>query len=419
MNVTVDYGDRSLAVPLPPGVEGEVIVPSYPPPAADATEAVRLSFEQPIDSPSLASLARAKGSAVIVVPDGTRPLPLPVVLSPLLETIAREIPPERITILFATGMHRPVEAEEARRLLGDGIFRRHAWRSHHPEDVETIGRTERGTPIALSRTYLAHELRIVVGLVEPHILAGFSGGRKLIAPGVVSIGSMPILHGPDIIGHEKARIGILDENPFHQEALAIARAAKVDFAVNVILAEGRRVAGVFGGDVDRSHRRACDELVRYVRRTTGTRYDLVVSSGGGAPLDKTFYQSVKGIATSLPITKRGGTVLLAASCSEGWGSGPFTTLLEQATDLESFLRWAKEPGAFLRDQWMVQHLREAEEDVSVLVYSESLDRDRALAYGVAAVDSMEEGIAAALEGIDHPSVAILPRGPYTWAQARA
>jgi len=419
MTVTVDYGERSLAVPFPPGVEADVIVPSYPPAAEDGKQAVRRALESPIGCAPLAELARAKGSAVIVVPDGTRPLPLPVVLPPLLETVASAIPPERITILFATGMHRPVQEEEARRLLGEAVFRRFPWRSHDAEDTEELGRTERGTPIALSRTYLAHDLRVVVGLVEPHILAGFSGGRKLIAPGVIAIGSMPILHGPDIIGHEKARIGILDGNPFHQEALAIARAAQVDFALNVTLAEKRQVAGVFGGDVDRAHREACDELVRYVRRTTQTRYDLVITSGGGAPLDRTFYQSVKGICTSIPLAKREGPVLLAASCSHGWGSEPFTTLLAKVADLRSFLRWAKEPGAFSRDQWMVQHLREAEEEVSVRVYSEGLERDQARAYGVTTVDSLEEGIAAALEGIEHPAVALLPHGPYTWAHTAA
>ncbi|RPJ47796.1 MAG: nickel-dependent lactate racemase [Candidatus Latescibacterota bacterium] len=415
MVAEIAYGAGRLPVRLPAGVAADSVDAREPEPLASPERAIAEALRRPIDAPPLADLAKGRSSAVILVPDGTRPIPLPLVLPPILESIERSIPRERIEVLFATGMHRPVGAEEARRLLGPELADTVRWVSHDCEKTRTIGRTGRGTPVSLSETYLGADLRVAVGLVEPHLLAGFSGGRKLVAPGVIGIEAMPILHGPEIIGHRMARVGILDGNPFHEEALAIASAARLDFAVSVTIGRGRRVAGVFAGEFDRSHRAACDVVARDSRvRTRGGR-DLVVTSGGGAPLDATFYQSVKGIAGAEPLLRKKGAVLLCASCREGWGSEPFTSLLAETPDLESFLAWAGREGSFRRDQWMVQHLREAMERVDVYLYSDRIDPEEARRFGLRPVSSPEEGIGAALEGGRDPSVAIIPEGPYTWA----
>ncbi|MBN1825013.1 MAG: nickel-dependent lactate racemase [Candidatus Eisenbacteria bacterium] len=410
----IRYGRGWIDVPLPARAEVRVVTPAEPEPLPDPGGAVLLALEKPIDSPPLARVAEGKGSAVVVVPDATRPLPLPIVLPPILDTLAAAIPQERITILFATGMHRPVGDEEARRLLGGEVAARFRFLSHDPARVERIGVASRGTPMWIDRVYLEHSLRVLVGLVEPHLLAGFSGGRKMVAPGVIGLDAMPILHGPEMIGHRRARTGILEGNPFHEEALEIARAAGADFTVNVILGGGRVPAGVFAGELEHSHLEACRALIRSARRAVPGGADLAVTCGGGAPLDATFYQSVKGIVGAEGIVRPGGAVLLAASCDEGWGSAPFVELLGETPDLEAFLRWARRPGSFRKDQWMVQHLREAMAERRIFLFSEGLDPERTRSFGITPAAGVAEGVERALEGIGRPRVVVLPEGPYTW-----
>lgn len=415
MSVRVAYGEGTIEVPLPRGVRADMIHSKEADPLPDPAASIAEALARPIGSPPLADLAAGKRSAVLSVPDGTRPTPLHLILPPLLEAITPSIPMENVLVLFATGMHRPVTEEEAGRLLGKRLAAEVRWESHDPSRTKNLGRTERGTAVDVNGKFLDADLRIAVGLVEPHLLAGFSGGRKLVGPGLVSMETMRVLHGPEIVGHGKARAGVLDGNPMHEEALAIARAAGLHFAVNVTLGEGRRLAGVYAGEPDRSHRAACEAVAKTAARDPGGR-DLVITSGGGAPLDVTFYQSVKGIVGAERLVKPGGAILLCASCGEGWGSEPFLSLLMETPDLASFLAWASKEGNFRRDQWMVQHLREAMAGKRIYVYSEHLDRSTASILGLTPVDSPEKGVDAAIHGSANPLVAVIPNGPYTWVR---
>ncbi|MFH1279942.1 MAG: nickel-dependent lactate racemase [Candidatus Eisenbacteria bacterium] len=415
MNVRLAYGTGMIDVLLPPGVTADVIESKETDPLSDPSSAIAAALANPIESAPLGELAAGKKTAVFSVPDATRPIPLPAILPALLEAITPSIPKEKVLVLFATGMHRPVTEEEARCLLGETLASELRWESHDPARTRNLGVTDRGAAIDVDERFLDADLRIAVGLVEPHLLAGFSGGRKLVGPGLVSMETMRVLHGPGIVGHEKARAGVLDGNPMHSEALAIARASGLHFTVNVTIGKGRRLSGVFAGEPDLSHRAACEAVTRTGRTDRGGR-DLVITSGGGAPLDATFYQSVKGIVGAEALVKPGGAILLCASCDEGWGSESFLSLLTEAPDLDSFLAWASKEGNFRRDQWMVQHLREAMRGKRIYVYSEHLHRSTASILGLTPVDSPAAGIDAAIHGSANPSVAVIPNGPYTWVR---
>ena len=415
MSIGLAYGEGRLPIHLPERFEATIVEGRETDPVADLRRAIEESLSAPIGSPPIEELASGRSSAVISVPDATRPIPLDLILPPILERIESNIPREKILVLFATGMHRPVTAGEAVRLLGEKIAGGYRCESHDPDRTRTLGVTARGTSMDVDELFLDAELRVAVGLVEPHLLAGYSGGRKLVAPGLVSLETMRVLHGPAIVGHGKARTGVLDGNPMHEEALEIASAAGLHFTLNVTLGRGRAISGLFAGDVDASHRMACEALAeRAMVRTAGGR-DLVITCGGGAPLDATFYQSVKGIVGAAPLVKEGGSILLCASCDEGWGSDYFISLLKETPDLPSFLAWASKEGNFRRDQWMVQHLREAMQGRRVYVWSENLDRITASILGLTPVESADDGIDAALHGSANPSVAVIPDGPYTWA----
>ncbi len=417
MDYSISFGSGSLQFALPREIAATVIEPRYPPALVDPEEELTRSIRAPIGCGPLASLAAGRQSAVIVIPDGTRPLPLPPILGPLIGELVPHIPAEKITLLFATGMHRPVTPEETERLLGAELDSKITVVSHDPGDVQTVGMSPGGTPVSLDRRYLEADLRLVVGLVEPHLLAGFSGGRKMIAPGIIGLNAMPTLHGPYLIGHHDSIAGKLEGNPFHEEIEAIARMARVDFAVNGIIDHQQRLTGLFSGDIFQSHRAAADWYRKCSLVRVDRRWPLAITSGGGAPLDATLYQSIKGVVAALALLEPGGTVLLAASCDEGWGSDSFVSLLEEFNSLESFLQWANLPGSFRSDQWMAQHFLEAKEECRILLLSTRSGGKRPGSFGISTIDAMDEGVRSIIGETRAREIAILPQGPYTWVEA--
>lgn len=417
MTYSVSFGSDSLQFSLPESIGAEVIESRYPPPLPDPEAELLRSIREPIGSAPLSRLAEGRSSAVIVIPDGTRPLPLPPILAPLLRELTPAIPLSKITILFATGMHRPVGGEERLKLLGDAVDHTVHVVSHDPDDVRPIGESPMGIPVSLDRRYVDADLRIVVGLVEPHLLAGFSGGRKMIAPGIIGLNAMPTLHGPYLIGHPDSTAGKMAGNPFHEEIEAIAGMAGVHFAISGTIDDAHRLTGFFSGELIESHRAATEwyrerSLVRVERR-----WPVVVTCGGGAPLDATLYQSIKGVVAALALLEPGGTVVLAASCDEGWGSDSFVSLLEEFDRLESFLDWAQLPGSFRRDQWMAQHFLEAKEECRIVLCSTRKGGRRPGSFGIEVIDNLEEGIRSITRKKGAREIAILPRGPYTWVGA--
>ncbi len=417
MKQTVSFGKGDVEFLLPEGVRADRIEPRYPPPLDDPEGAVDESLKRPIGSPPLSELAEGRRSAVIVVPDGTRPLPLPPIVGPIVRRLTEFIAPEKITVLFATGMHRPVGEEEAKRLLGAGLDPRVQVRSHDPADVDLVGTTDSGIPASLNRRYLRSDLRIVAGLVEPHLLAGFSGGRKMIAPGIIGLDAMPLLHGPHLIGHHESKAGKLEGNPFHEEIAEIAAMGRVDFAVNGMIDAHHRLSGVFSGELTESHDAASNWCRGQSLVQVDRKWPVVVTSGGGAPLDATLYQSIKGVAAALPLLEEGGTVILAASCSEGWGSDTFVSLLEEFGRLEDFLAWANRPGSFRLDQWMAQHFLEAKEECRIVLYTLIADGDRPRSFGIDVTGNIHDAIQTALRRTGSSRIVVLPRGPYTWVKA--
>jgi nickel-dependent lactate racemase len=224
-----------------------------------------------------------------VISDITRPVPNQVVLPPMLETLeAAGVAREAIVILIATGMHRP-------NLGGPDIMARYRIENHFCRDPRNYRRIDTidGAPIEVNRHYLDADLRILTGLIEPHFYAGFSGGRKAILPGISSFETMKFMHSYRMIDQPRVANCVLDGNPFHQYGLRICELAGVDFIVNVVLNKHREVGGVFAGHYDRAHRAGCEVVESHSTAAVDLPFDLVITSGGGFPLDATFYQISK------------------------------------------------------------------------------------------------------------------------------
>lgn len=421
-SVQVDFGGTGIRLSLPAGIPVVIAEPRRDPPLADPEDAVREALRCPVGTPALRDLARGKRKAAVVVSDITRPVPYGVVLPPLLDELhAAGIGPAQVEIVVATGLHRANTTAELEAMLGASIVSHYAVRNHVARDLaqhEFLGETTRGTPIWIDRGFLAADLRILTGLIEPHLMAGYSGGRKALCPGLAGVPTMRHAHGATMLDSHVGP-GILDGNPFHEDLLEIVRRVGVDFLCDVTIDRARQLTGVFAGDVVEAHLRGVGSIERQVHVALDRQVDVVVSSAGGAPLDRTFYQAIKGLVAGLNIVRPGGTIALVAELGEGIGSAEFTALLASVRSPAEFRQRLADPTFFQVDQWMVQHLCQVLERARVVVVSPAPKPPLGEGFDIEWVSSWEEAAPLLVERHGRAARwAVLPEGPYTLATVR-
>ncbi len=244
-------------------------------------------------------------------------------------------------------------------------------------------------------------------------MAGYSGGRKLVMPGLAALETVQQWHCPRFLESPAAANGIVDGNPVHAESLAIARLMRSDMIVDVTLDESNRMTGVFAGDMEQAWRTGVDFAARHVRARAPQPADIVVTTCAGYPLDATFYQAVKGMVGALPVVKPGGTVVLAAECAEGVGSPDFERTLLATRDLEEFVRHISQPGVFLPEEWEIEELAKAVRHARILCVADGIAPETLRQCFVTPAASVEQGVQMGLQqhGNDATLLAI-PRGPY-------
>lgn len=409
MQVPLPYGTGSLLLDLEAHRTVSIHRARPAPPLPDPAASCRESLEEPTGTKPLLELARGRGDATIVICDITRPVPNRLILPPIIEAIrGGGIPDEKITILVATGTHRPNTPEEIRGMVGAGILDRHPCRNHDAMDGSHRPLGEGAPGIAVDEGYLSADLKVITGLVQPHLLAGYSGGRKMVVPGLIDIESLRGLHGYAMVASEKTAYGVLDGNPLHEAALGGAREAGVDFSLNVTLDPGMNPTGFFAGDLDRAHRAGCEFVASQVMVPAAPPAAAGIASGGGDPMDLTLYQSIKGLVALKPFVKEGGRMLLVARCEEGPGPGEFQALLSEAEDPGAFLERMSRPDFFRKDQWMLQELCDLGRRWRISCVSAGISRDQVPPW-VDLYTGLQEAASAVLEG-DGP-VTVLPDGP--------
>src|SRR5512140_3206056 len=324
--VSILYGRSGLDVALPPQVRPTIIGKRPLTKLADPAGEVRAALAKPVGALPYAELARGRRSACILVCDITRPVPNHLFLRPLIEgLLAAGVAKDRITVLVATGLHRPNEGDELAEVIGDPwVLENVRVENHFARDdaahVDLGFTPERRTPVKLDRRFVEADLRIATGLVEPHFMAGYSGGRKVIAPGVAHADTIRTFHSARFMEDPAAIQCNLADNPLHDEQLAIVRMLGEVYAVNTVIDEDRDLVHVNFGEIIESHLAAVAFVAESVRIAVGRRFSTVVTSAAGHPLDKTYYQTVKGMVTPLDILEPGGTLIVASACSEGFGS---------------------------------------------------------------------------------------------------
>ena len=414
--VQLAYGRGGLAVRLPR--DADVIEPRYLPGLADEGAAVRQALRQPIGSPPLRELVPRGASVGISVCDVTRPFPARRVLPVLLDELDY-LDPASITIFIATGTHRPCTHAELVQMLGAELAGQCCIQQHDAFDrgrhsaLGLIPGTD--VPALVERAFLDQDVRITTGFIEPHFFAGFSGGPKMVAPGLAALESVLELHSAARIGHPKATWGITDGNPVHDGVRAIAARAGISFNLDVTLNRDHAITNVFAGELFASHARGCE----FARATAMVRveaaYDVVVTTNSGYPLDQNLYQTVKGMSAAAQIVKPGGSIVVASECSDGLPEhGGYKQLLRQADGPEAFLARLAVAGVAVHDQWQVQVQALIQRRARVFVKADGLTSEQLRTAWFEPVDDVAASAHDALRSAGpQATLAVLPQGPQT------
>jgi len=425
MNVTLRYGKQGLSVELPDRNVKHVLRLRRLPVIEHPERQVDSAATSPIGMTSLADAAKGHGNACIVVSDITRPVPNACIVPALLDHLnAAGIADEDILILVATGLHRGNTETELHDMgLGGVMDRGVRIENHDARDTAAhspLGTTSLGIPVAVDRRYVEADFRILTGLVEPHLMAGYSGGPKAVCPGLCSAETIMSWHCPAMLAPPEARAGNTHANRVQQQSYEIARmAGHVGFLLNVTIDDERRVTGVYGGELRRAHIEAMKQSERQSKVVLDEPVDIVVTTNAGYPLDLTYYQGIKGMAGAVPIVKPGGTIILAQENAEGIGGPEFTQIMAQASSPAEFMQRAFSGEVCCIDQWQVQELEDVLRHCEVMNYSTGIDQDTQRGLFVEPVTSVEAGVEAALtkHGSD-ASIAVIPDGPYVLACLR-
>jgi nickel-dependent lactate racemase len=417
MRITLDYGKTGMEVEVPDrNLVGPLGLRPVEP-LADPAGKLAAALARPIGSAPLVELARGRKSACVLICDITRPVPNELLLRQILPTLERGgIPRENILILIATGLHRPNEGDELVELVGAEIAAKYHIENHDGRNLAehaNLGVSPRGVPVWIDRRYVEADLKIATGLIEPHLMAGYSGGRKLICPGIAALETVQCWHGPAFLEHPRADCGILDGNPVHEENTRIARMAGCDFIVNVSLDNDRRVTSLVAGDMEAAFAKGVEFVESVCKAPVPEACDVVVTSSAGYPLDTTFYQAIKGLTGVLPVVKQGGTIVIAAALDQGIGSPEFRSLFTENADLDTFMRRIMGKDYFVLDQWQLEKLGHVCRKARPRFVTQGLNPATMKGLFVDSVPSVEQAIAEALtEYGPNARIAVVPKGPY-------
>ena len=416
MRVRLAYGDDGIEVDFPDGLT-TVVEPRYIPSLPDEEGALRTAIRNPLGTRPLRQLVSAEQTVAISACDVTRPAPTRLMLPAILRELSH-VPGDRITVLIATGTHRANTRDELISMLGSSVVDSHPVVNHDAFDeggLEMAGQTSDGIPILLNRHWLRADVRITLGLVEPHFFAGFSGGPKMVAPGLAGFGTTMHLHNAARIGSPRATWGITEGNPVHDSVREIATMTGVDFSLDVTINRDMRITAAYAGEMFEVHAAACEAARRTVMRPVDRPFEVVVTSNSGYPLDQNLYQAVKGMSAAAEIVREGGTIICAAECRDGVPDhGEYGRILRGGKSPEELLGKIESTPETTHDQWQVQIQAKIQMRAEVFLRSSHLTDEQVSAAHLKATDDVAATVASALKGHGAGSrVCVLPEGPQT------
>lgn len=417
MLVRIDYGTTGLGIEVPAD-RTTVIEPIHRPAAAAPVEVVSAALRGPVAGPPLRDVVRPGQSVAISVCDITRPQPRELMVSAILDELDGIVAASDVTILIARGTHRPSTRAELLEMLGPRILDACRIVDHDARDTERL--THVGTigdvPVWLNSEWVGAEVRITTGFVEPHFFAGFSGGPKMVAPGLAGLETTLVLHDARRIGDPRATWGVCEGNPVHDDVRAIAAETGVDYAIDVLLNADKAITQAFGGSILEMHAAARTAARAEAMRAVDAPFDIVITSNSGYPLDQNLYQTIKGISAAAGIVRDGGTIVCAAECRDGLPAhGNYAALLAEGDSPATLLEYILASPATLPDQWQVQIQARVQQRARVLVHAAGLSDEQLRAAHLEPIADVSATIAQLLSEQPDARIAVLPEGPQTIA----
>ncbi len=414
--VELAYGRSGLSVEL--DEKADVIEPRYVAGLPDEAAAIRGAVRAPVSGPSLREVVPRGASVGISVCDVTRPFPSRRVLPVLLDELhAYGAGP--VTVFIATGTHRACTADELRKMLGDEVLgacevvQHDAFDAARHRQIGTV--LDTSTPALVESAFLEQAVRITTGFIEPHFFAGFSGGPKMVAPGLAAVETVLDLHSAARIGSPRATWGVTAGNPVHDAVRAIAAQVGVHFNLDVTLNRDHQVTRVFAGELFASHAAGCVFARDSAMAAVAAAYDVVLTTNSGYPLDQNLYQSVKGMSAAAQIVSPGGSIVIASECSDGLPAhGGYKDLLRTGGDPETFLAQLAAPGFSVHDQWQVQVQAQIQRKARVYVKADGLRPEQVRNAWLEPIDDVAACVASRLAAAGpRARLAVLPQGPQT------
>lgn len=417
MKVRLAYGETGLDVEVDERV-ATVVEPVHHEAAPDQTAVMRAALRSPVAGPPLRERVRRGQTVAISACDGTRPQPRHLMIPAVLAELDGIVDLDDVVVLVATGTHRGNDEAELRRMFGDEVVDSVRIVNHDARDRESlawVGTHGDGVPVWLNRQWVEADVRITTGFVEPHFFAGFSGGPKMVAPGLAALETVLVLHDAARIGDPRATWGVTHGNPVHDDVRAIAEATGVTFALDVVLNRDQDIVAAFGGDLLPMHAAATALAKRTAMRPVDAPFDVVVTTNSGYPLDQNLYQAVKGMSAAFQVVRPGGTIVCAAECRDGFPDhGSYRQVLASASSPQALFDAISARVETVPDQWQVQIQARIQSGSRVVMRTSFLsDADLATAH-LEQTRDISDTVARALAAAGPDArVCLLPEGPQT------
>lgn len=409
--VTFPYGRETVSYNIPDGrFKGELVSSMHHYKAPKPQQVlVQEALENPIGSARLCELAKNKQKVVVISSDHTRPVPSKIIMPLLLAEIRKGNPSAQITILISTGCHRDTTRQELLDKFGEEIVNSETIAIHNCDTsaVVNIGKLPSGGDMIISKMAVEADLLVAEGFIEPHFFAGFSGGRKSVLPGVANRETVLYNHNAEFIAHGKARTGVLEGNPIHNDMLHAAKTAKLAFICNVVINSGKEVIYAVAGDVEKAHVQGCQFLASKCQ-VGSIPADIVISTNGGYPLDQNIYQAVKGMTAAEATVKPGGVIVMVAKSNDGHGGEEFYKTFAEEKNLERMMQtFLATPKAKTRvDQWQSQIFARVLMKATVVYVSDAPD-EMVEALHMVPAHSLEEAVEKAENILQNKEASIL------------
>ncbi|UFJ38877.1 nickel-dependent lactate racemase [Brevibacillus humidisoli] len=414
MKTTLLYGKTGLTIEVPD--DSVIVEPKHLPGLADEEKAVREALQHPIGTPPLREMVKETDKVAIVISDITRPTPNHKLVPWLIKELPH-VPLENFVIINGTGTHRDQTREEFVQMLGEWVVDHIRIINNHCHEKETlakVGRSRFGCDVYLNKEYVEADFRIVTGFIEPHFFAGFSGGPKGIMPGIAGIETIMTFHNARMIGDPQATWGNMVNNPVQDMTREVNQMCKPHFMLNVTLNREKEITQAFAGELFAAHDAGCAFAKEHAMIRCDHRFDVVITSNSGYPLDQNLYQAVKGMSAAHKIVKQGGTIICAAECSDGLPNhGNYAKILQMRRTPHEILEMINDHTFQMFDQWQVQKQAVIQVWADVYVYS-SLSEEEVTKAMFKPTNNIEHTLEQLREQYgEGMTVAVLPLGPLT------